>query len=105
MYKLALVSPLQSREFKWPSMDEIVQLQRAHPDRETMSTWDETLKCFVTPASKTWIPDDAIDLQVRVCVVAHAGAAGHRRIYATTVSHDESRREELCERVPALYGG
>ncbi|KAF0729338.1 hypothetical protein Ae201684_013084 [Aphanomyces euteiches] len=89
MYKLALVSPLQSREFKWPSMDEIVQLQRAHPDRETMSTWDETLKCFVTPASKIWIPDDAIDLQVRVCVVAHAGAAGHRRIDATTASVEE----------------
>ncbi|KAH9109322.1 hypothetical protein AeMF1_015599 [Aphanomyces euteiches] len=89
MYKLALVSPLQSREFKWPSMDEIVQLLRAHPDRETMSTWDETLKCFVTPASKIWIPDDAIDLQVRVCVVAHAGAAGHRRIDATTASVEE----------------
>ncbi|KAF0735458.1 hypothetical protein Ae201684P_022368 [Aphanomyces euteiches] len=89
MYKLALVSPLQSREFKWPSMDEIVQLQRAHPDRETMSTRDETLKCFVAPASKIWIPDDAIDLQVRVCVVAHAGAAGHRRIDATTASVEE----------------
>ncbi|ETV75951.1 hypothetical protein H257_09910 [Aphanomyces astaci] len=33
-----------------------------------------------------WIPDDALDMQVRICVVAHAGVAGHRRVEATTAS-------------------
>jgi transposase InsO family protein len=33
---------------------------------------------------KVWIPDDAVELQQRLCVVAHAGLSGHRGIEATT---------------------
>jgi Integrase zinc binding domain len=30
-----------------------------------------------------WIPSTAIDMQLRICVAAHCGSAGHRRKYAT----------------------
>lgn len=32
---------------------------------------------------KIWIPDDATDLQVRICVVGHFGIAGHRGMTLT----------------------
>ena len=35
---------------------------------------------------RIWVPDQAVDLQQRLCVIAHQGAAGHRRIAATTKS-------------------
>ncbi|ETV66293.1 hypothetical protein H257_17196 [Aphanomyces astaci] len=34
-------------------------------------------------------PNDAVDMQARICVVAHVGAAGHRRVQATTLSVSE----------------
>ncbi|KAH9108632.1 hypothetical protein AeMF1_016210 [Aphanomyces euteiches] len=89
VYKLALVSPLQSTDFKWPSMDEITEVQLAHPECDSQAIWDDERKCYVTAASKIWMPDDALDLQVRICVIAHAGIAGHRRIEATTASVEE----------------
>ncbi|OWY90110.1 hypothetical protein PHMEG_00041912 [Phytophthora megakarya] len=38
---------------------------------EEDSLWRDNRGCI-------WIPDTAIDLQVRVCVVGHFGIAGHR---------------------------
>ncbi|KAH9120335.1 hypothetical protein AeMF1_007463 [Aphanomyces euteiches] len=35
---------------------------------------------------RIWVPDDAVDLQQRLCVIAHQGAAGHRRVAATVKS-------------------
>lgn len=37
-----------------------------------------------TADNKIWIPNDAGDLQLRLCVVAHFGVGGHRSISATT---------------------
>ncbi|KAH9109965.1 hypothetical protein AeMF1_015085 [Aphanomyces euteiches] len=89
MCRLALVSPLQSPDFIWPSLPEIVAIQREHPLRDQFASWSNERKCFLTPAGRVWIPDDSLDLQVRICVVAHAGVAGHRRLEATTAAVSE----------------
>ncbi|ETV78978.1 hypothetical protein H257_07762 [Aphanomyces astaci] len=59
---------------------------RPHPTCEKYAPWSAEKKSFLTAAGKIWIPGDALDMQVRICVVAHAGVAGHRRVEATTAS-------------------
>ncbi|KAG3206635.1 hypothetical protein PC128_g578 [Phytophthora cactorum] len=34
-------------------------------------------------AKEEWIPDDAVELQVRICIVGHFGVAGHRGVATT----------------------
>ncbi|KAH9105630.1 hypothetical protein AeMF1_018616 [Aphanomyces euteiches] len=41
---------------------------------------------------RIWVPDDAVDLQQRLCVIAHQGAAGHRRVAATVKSVSDKFR-------------
>ncbi|KAF0749922.1 hypothetical protein AaE_006887, partial [Aphanomyces astaci] len=48
--------------------------------------WDDDSHFYVDPDGRIWIPDGAVDLQQRICVIAHQGASGHRRIAATTKS-------------------
>ncbi|KAH9142236.1 hypothetical protein AeRB84_013675, partial [Aphanomyces euteiches] len=86
MRRLALVSPLQSPSFEWLCMEEIVSTQRKHLERDVSSKLSNERRCCVTPNGRVWIPDDAVDLQVRICVIAHAGIAGHQRVEATTTS-------------------
>lgn len=43
----------------------------------------------MTSAGQVWIPSEAGELQQRLCVVAHAGASGHRGA-ATTLKSLES---------------
>jgi transposase InsO family protein len=38
---------------------------------------------------KIWIPDDAVDFQLRICVVGHQGAGGHRGFDATYAMIEE----------------
>ncbi|ETV91151.1 hypothetical protein H310_14162 [Aphanomyces invadans] len=49
-------------------------------------TWNDDIKFYVTPNDKIWFPDVDLDLQQRLCVIAHQGAAGHRCVAATTQS-------------------
>ncbi|ETV74095.1 hypothetical protein H257_11397 [Aphanomyces astaci] len=46
--------------------------------------WNEDKNLFLDKEDRIWIPPSATDLQQRVCIIAHQGAAGHRRIEATT---------------------
>ncbi|RLO09982.1 hypothetical protein DYB28_003098 [Aphanomyces astaci] len=69
MSRLALVSPLRHEEFVWPTAKAITELQRGHPTCEKYASWSAEKKCFLTAAGKIWIPGDALDMQVRICVV------------------------------------
>ncbi|ETW07559.1 hypothetical protein H310_02046 [Aphanomyces invadans] len=89
MRKLALVSPLQAADFTWPTANAITALQRDHPGCAELGSWNEDKKCFLAKSGKIWIPDDALDIQMQICVIAHAGVAGHRRLDATTRSVSE----------------
>ncbi|KAE9282551.1 hypothetical protein PR003_g27380 [Phytophthora rubi] len=76
------VSPLEEPEFVWPSESEIRASQeaaRASGQIMTGTQLDDEHHLLVT----VYIPDDAADLQQRLCVVAHAGASGHRGGRAT----------------------
>lgn len=78
------VSPLQDSEFIWPSEADIVAEQRRElSSREPSDVlpscrWSEEMNVFITEEEKIWIPAMSVDLQQRLCVVAHAGLSGHR---------------------------
>ncbi|ETV76454.1 hypothetical protein H257_09473 [Aphanomyces astaci] len=47
-------------------------------------TWSVSDGYYVTATGKIWIPEAAVDLQQRICIIAHQGAAGHRGVGVTT---------------------
>uniref|UniRef100_H3H555 Reverse transcriptase n=1 Tax=Phytophthora ramorum TaxID=164328 RepID=H3H555_PHYRM len=81
------VSPLEEADFVWPSEQEIRAVQQAagaaaHPGVQ----WNEERQLQMTSTGQVWIPPDSGELQQRLCVVAHAGASGHRGAAATLKS-------------------
>jgi len=65
---------------------------------------------------KVWIPTTATDLQLRLCVVAHAGASGHRGVkttlraltnvfFWTTVAEDVATFVSECLHCMTIAGG
>ncbi|ETV66651.1 hypothetical protein H257_16955 [Aphanomyces astaci] len=85
---LVMVSPLQQPHFDWPSPAGIVLTQQVVVKRgETPPAGEacnENKNLFLNKEDRIWIPQSATDLQQRVCIIAHQGAVGHRRIEATT---------------------
>jgi hypothetical protein len=86
-----VVSPLQQADFEWPTAATISDSQRLAITEGGGTTpvgveWDEDALFFTNMEGRIWIPDAAVDLQQRICVIAHQGASGHRRIAATTKS-------------------
>ena len=78
-----LVSPLEGKDFVWPSHGEILRVQRQtfeqkQPDDNLPNChFDQEDMLYKTEDDKIWIPSQAGDLQQRLLVVAHAGASGH----------------------------
>jgi len=83
-----VVSPLQHKDFTWPTAATITEVQRSMieggEDTPTGVAFDNDTHFYVDRNGRIWIPDGAVDLQQRLCVIAHQGASGHRRIAATT---------------------
>ncbi|KAE8980660.1 hypothetical protein PR001_g23652 [Phytophthora rubi] len=80
------VSPLEDPEFVWPSEAEIKAVQDAAREagqdlEEAQQTCEREL--MVMSSGQVWIPADAEDLRQRLCVIAYAGASGHRGAQTT----------------------
>ncbi|KAE9344158.1 hypothetical protein PF008_g9348 [Phytophthora fragariae] len=85
------VSPLEDPEFVWPTENEIRTLQElarsADPNDEHDATaYDADRRLVVRADGQVWIPSTAVEMQQRLCVVAHAGASGHRGAQTTTTA-------------------
>lgn len=71
-----------TEEFEWPTPSKIAEVQAEHTSSRTDElTQHEDLWTF--PDGRIWIPEDASDLQLRLCIIAHCGPAGHRGRKAT----------------------
>ena len=81
------VSPLEDTAFEWPSMDEIKVVQSASQERSRSEypklTTDKERGVLVDTDNRIWIPDSAVTIQQRLCIVANAGCAGHRGVATT----------------------
>ncbi|ETV66265.1 hypothetical protein H257_17234 [Aphanomyces astaci] len=67
-------------DFDWTSPVSIVKTQQVTVKRGE----NEFKNLFLDKENRISIPPSATDLQQRVCIIAHQGTAGHRRIEATT---------------------
>ncbi|POM68501.1 Chromodomain containing hypothetical protein putative [Phytophthora palmivora] len=76
------LSPQLDPEFSWPSLEEIKRVQIA-ASPPTQASRSETDGIWRIDQNKIWIPDEVSELQLRICIVGHFGAAGHRATDAT----------------------
>ena len=60
------VKPLHKKDFIWPSEDEIRKLQEEYLGLDDSGS-------LVKRAGKIVIPDQATDLKIRLCIIAHSG--------------------------------
>ena len=80
------ISPTISKEFIWPTLDHIRTSQETWKNKnEKITVTRMKGKDFIwhTSTGQIWIPNGDINLQLRLCVIAHSGAAGHRGYEAT----------------------
>lgn len=69
-----------SDSFIWPTATAIAECQAQHTPPHTHKLVDEL---WHTPTDRIWIPDDADEMQLRLCIVAHTSASGHRGTQST----------------------
>ena len=74
------LSPSLDSNYVWPTMSTIVKAQQA----ANIKFGQQLDGVYRTESGRIWIPDEASELQVRLCVVAHFGTSGHRRVDVTT---------------------
>jgi len=75
----APLAPDLDPDFKWPSRSELIQLQNSA--LEEGSNAPESRNCnglFVFNDDSIWIPNSAVQLQLRLCIIGHCGRGGHR---------------------------
>lgn len=70
-------------DFIWPTMEHIATVQ-ASTQPPSQATKDEY--GIFRLEGRVWIPEPAVDLQIRLIVCAHYGSAGHRGAVATRSS-------------------
>ncbi|CAK4154680.1 unnamed protein product, partial [Aphanomyces euteiches] len=72
---VAIVVPMQRSDFDWPSPASILAIQRSFVDgKESPPTgveWNDTKSYYMNNQGRIWIPEACVDLQVRLCVIAH----------------------------------
>lgn len=71
-----------SSDFDWPSRSEVHAVQMTY---ETIRPKNLALEdnLWKYPDGATWIPNDSIDMQLRLCIIAHTGPSGHRGVQPT----------------------
>jgi Integrase zinc binding domain len=76
---IAHLPPALCPDFIWPTESEINDLQRDSDlfDPECV-TRSEPTALMKTNEGSVWIPGTAVDMQIRLCIVAHYGRGGHR---------------------------
>jgi len=86
----AVVPSPESKDFEWPNFSQIRQAQEDHVDQRPKNA-ERKGESLWSVNGRTWIPDEADDLQLRLLVVAHCGVGGHRGAEST----ESTLREEF----------
>lgn len=87
--RVITIPPLPSAnddEFVWPTANSIAETQQHHNPPPSAIRKDGLYR---TTDHKIWIPEQADDLQLRLCVIAHTSAGGHRGKLATKTAISE----------------
>ena len=75
-----------AEDFEWPTAVDLYKAQQSAPEdaRPPALKQENADALYKTETNAVWIPDEAADMQLRLCVIAHTGPAGHRGYAATT---------------------
>ena len=72
---LHVVSPLQQNDFEWPTAKSILEAQTSAIERGESTppgvAWSDEDSFQMDDQGRIWVPDGAVDLQQRLCVIAH----------------------------------
>jgi hypothetical protein len=92
----APIAPASDEDFVWPDAAEIHRVQQLYLTTSTLEdveggeppgtphTSTASAAGLHTDAEgRVWIPDEASDLQLRICIVSHTGIGGHRGFRTT----------------------
>jgi hypothetical protein len=87
---VAPLSPATDDDFVWPDAAEIHGFQQLYltssaleevegdkPKEKPHNTTVSAVGLHHDAEGRVWIPDEASDLQLRICIVAHTGIGGH----------------------------
>lgn len=69
--------PPDSPEFEWPSLEYVKTVQQEHSSNKPKSAAKDKDGIIIMNGA-SWIPDECVDLKLRILTIAHAGNAGHR---------------------------
>lgn len=69
-------------DFDWPTSTEVADEQSKAEDEQPPDL-ELSDGLWRNPSGSVWIPDRCSDLQIRLCIIAHTGPAGHRGRDAT----------------------
>jgi hypothetical protein len=91
MYCVPSNAPKHITDFQWPHIDEIQACQnKVTPQMRPPNLVQDENAIWRNTLGKIWIPHTAKDLQMRLCVISHTGAAGHRGFQATLTALADS---------------
>lgn len=91
------VSSQLDSTFEWPTIEVILASQRGK--RAPPGFRNDDMQVCRDSSGRLWLPDSASDLQLRVCIIGHLGAAGHRSVDVNLASireHFAWRRMLAC---------
>ncbi|KAE9348445.1 hypothetical protein PR003_g6408 [Phytophthora rubi] len=75
------VSPQLDDSFVWPTLEQVKVTQAtAQPPVSSTTGPDQIVR---DADGRIWLPAEATDLQLRICIVGHFGVAGHRSAAVT----------------------
>ena len=83
--RIVCIPPLptaSAEEFEWPTDESLLEAQERHSDKRPVGL-SKSNGLWTSPNGSIWIPDQADDIQLRICIIAHTSAAGHRGAGAT----------------------
>lgn len=88
---LVPLNPTEAKDFDWPTPAKLHDAQEeaieagleAVPES---GSFDDQGLWRVGIGGPVWVPEGATQLQLRLCIIAHAGLAGHRGVKATTTA-------------------
>ena len=81
----APLAPYIDEKIEWPTAEEVATIQaEAIREGEKLPDAPEKRNGVLTDAQgAVWIPADAVNLQLRLCIIGHCGRGGHRGVTTT----------------------
>ena len=81
----APLAPYLDEDLEWPTAEEVAKIQKAAVEtgEKRPEALEERNGLWTNKTGAVWIPADALDMQLRLCIIGHCGRGGHRGVDTT----------------------